>query len=115
MGSQNLLRTGSNKGGCLGPISDNFPRQGMELMIFKVLLVVFSSAATLLSLVFMLSPRLFSEIEEFLGMEMGQGAYITILEGKINFLNDWVVNNRMVFGPLFAVLAALNTRNAFFF
>ncbi|MDD5020436.1 MAG: hypothetical protein PHH75_07230 [Candidatus Omnitrophica bacterium] len=84
-------------------------------MILKTLLIVFSSAATVLSLIFMLSPKLFSAIEEFLGLEFGSGTYITLLEGKINFVNDWISRNRVIFGPLFAVLAALNTRNAFFF
>ena len=87
----------------------------MAIMIFKVLLIVFSAAATTLSVIFMLSPSLFRAIEEFLGLEFGAGSYVTILEGKINFLNDWIGRNRVFFGPLFAILAALNTRNAFFF
>jgi len=88
----------------------------MPLLIFKAFLMVFSSLATFLSLVFMLSPSFFSKIEEFLGMEFGgSAAFATVLEGRINFLNDWVCRNRVLFGPLFAVLGALNTRNAFFF
>lgn len=87
----------------------------MAFLIFKALLIVFSAAATFLSLVFMLSPQLFSRIEEILGLELGASAYVTILEGKINFLNDWVARNRVFFGPLFAVIAAINTRNACFF
>lgn len=87
----------------------------MALLIFKALLVVFSAAATALSLIFMLSPQLFSRIEEFLGLELGASAYVTILEGKINFFNDWVSRNRVIFGPLLAIVAAINTRNACFF
>ncbi|MFA5039630.1 MAG: hypothetical protein WC732_08135 [Candidatus Omnitrophota bacterium] len=87
----------------------------MELLIFKLLLIVFSAFATVMSLVFMLSPKLFSRIEEALGMEFGASAYVTILEGRINFLNDWVYRNHILFGPLLAVLAAWNTRNAVFF
>ena len=64
----------------------------------------------------MLSPSFFSRIEEFLGMEFGgSAAFATVLEGRINFLNDWVCRNRAFFGPFFAVLGAINTRNAFFF
>jgi hypothetical protein len=88
----------------------------MGLLLFKLLLIAFSGIAAFLSLIFMLSPELFSKIEEILGMEFGGGAtHATLLEGKINFLNDWVYENRLIFGPLLAVLAALNTRNAFFF
>ena len=64
----------------------------------------------------MISPALFSKIEEFLGVEFGGSAeYATALEGKVNLLNDWVFENRFFFGPLLAILAVLNTRNAFFF
>ena len=86
----------------------------MWLIFTKLLLIVFSGIATFLSLVFVISPHLFSRIEEFLGLELG-GAFVTVLEGKINFVNDWVYKNRLFFGSLFAILAALNTRNAFFF
>ena len=85
-------------------------------MIFKMFLIVFNVAATFLSLVFMLSPELFRAIEEFLGFEFGGNtSFATILEGKINFVNDWIYDNRTFFGPMFALIAALNTRNAFFF
>jgi len=89
----------------------------MLFIFFKTSLVVFSASAAFLSLIFMLSPELFRRIEEFLGLEFGGGAadFATILEGKINIVNDWVYDNRVFFGPFLAVLAALNTRNAFFF
>lgn len=83
-------------------------------IVFKVLLIVFSSLTAVLSLIFMLSGELFSKIEEALGMEVGAVVFATALEGKINFVNNWVYRNKNFFGPLFAVLAAYNTRNAFF-
>lgn len=83
--------------------------------MFKVLLVIFSGLACGLSLVFMLSPGLFAKIEEFLGLEFGGEQFITVLEGRISFLNDWINKNRVVFGPILAVLAAINTKNACFF
>ena len=85
-------------------------------MIIKVFLIVFSALSTFLSLVFMLSPEYFRKIEEFLGLELGgSSSFATVLEGKINFINDWAYDNRFVLGPLFSVIAAWNTRNAFFF
>ncbi len=85
-------------------------------MFIKTALIVFSSLATFLSLVFMLFPDQFRRIEELLGLEFGGGTadFSTILEGKINLVNDWVYKNRLLFGPLFVILAALNTRSAFF-
>ena len=88
----------------------------MFFLIFKVLLIVFSFMATILSLIFMGSPDLFSQIEEFLGMEFGSSdTFVTVLDGTVNVLNDWVARNRLFFGPLLALLAAINTKNAFFF
>lgn len=87
----------------------------MIFLMFKVLLVVFSATACGLSVVFMCSPRLFSAIEEILGLEFGGDQFVTVLEGKINFLNDWIGKNRIILGPVMAILAAINTRNACFF
>ncbi len=83
------------------------------LCFFKVALIVFSFLATVLSLIFMLAPNLFNSIEEFLGMEVGGGVgFLTVLEGRVMFVHNWVFENRFVFGPLLSVLAAINTRNA---
>ncbi len=87
----------------------------MEFLIFKTFLIVFSALATFLSIVFMASPALFRRIEEFLGLEFGGSRdFATVIEGKINFFNDWVYKNKNIFGPLLALIAAMNTRNAFF-
>ncbi|MFH1692107.1 MAG: hypothetical protein ABIC68_06050 [Candidatus Omnitrophota bacterium] len=81
--------------------------------MFKVLLIVFSALACGLSLIFMLSADMFSKIEEFLGFEFGGSRQlVTVLEGRINLVNDWVARNRVVLGPVLAVLAAINTKNA---
>jgi hypothetical protein len=86
----------------------------LVLLIIQTLLLVFSAIATLLSLIFMLFPDFFAKIEEFLGFEFGgSGSFATLLEGKINFVNDWVFNHRSLCGPLLCVLAAVNTKNAF--
>ena len=88
----------------------------MWLLTFKLFLVVSSSAATMLSLVLLFSPDLFLRIEKYLAKEFGgESNFVTVLEGEIDFLNSWVFNNRVFFGPLLSILAAINTRNAFFF
>jgi len=85
----------------------------MTLFFFKVSLIVFSALATVLSVIFMLAPGLFNRIEEFLGMEVGGSAvFLTVLEGRVMFVHSWVFNNRLVFGPILSLLAAINTRNA---
>jgi hypothetical protein len=87
----------------------------MAMIITKTMLVVFSGIATCLSLIFMLFPDLFTRIEEFLGFEFGGGggSFSTLLEGKINFVNDWVYAHRVLCGPFLTVVAAINTRNSF--
>jgi hypothetical protein len=82
---------------------------------FKVFLVVFSGIATLLSLLFMLCPSGFRALEEMMGLEIGwQTTVTTVLEGRINLINDWVYKNHFLFGPLLALIAAFNTRSAYF-
>jgi hypothetical protein len=82
---------------------------------FKYALVIFSGAAACLSLLFMLSPNSFRVLEEMMGLEIGwETTVTTVLEGRINILNDWVYKNHVFFGPLLAILAAWNTRSVFF-
>lgn len=88
----------------------------MIFLMFKVTLIVFSALACGLSLIFMLSPGLFSKIEEVLGFEFGSSQqFVTVLEGRINFLNDWIARNRVILGPVLVIIAAINTKNACFF
>ncbi len=85
----------------------------MTFYFIKAALVVFSFLATILSVIFMLAPGLFDRIEEFLGLEVGGSAvFLTVLEGRVMFVHNWVFDNRFVFGPILSVLAAINTRNA---
>lgn len=87
----------------------------MIFFSFKVLLIFFSASSAYLSLIFLVSPAKFKKIEKFLEQEFGGGStYVTVLEGEIDFVNVWVFNNRYFFGPLFIILAVLNTWNAFF-
>jgi hypothetical protein len=82
---------------------------------FKAFLVIFSILATGLSLLFMLSPGSFRVLEEMMGLEIGwETSVTTVLEGRINIVNDWLYRNHVFFGPLLALIAAWNTRNAFF-
>jgi hypothetical protein len=81
----------------------------------KTFLVVFSGVATFLSLLFMLSPSSFRVLEEMMGLEIGwEATFTTVLEGRITVINDWLYKNHVFFGPLLALIAAWNTRNAFF-
>lgn len=88
----------------------------MILFIALILLMIFSFFATLISLILMLSPEAYQRLEDAFSSEFGgAGSFNTALEGKINIVNDWILRNRLLFGPLFTILAALNTRNAFLF
>lgn len=86
----------------------------MWLFIFKVSVILFSAAAALLMLIFSFAPRLYLSIEKLLALEFGGGDnYITVLEGEIDFLNVWLIRYRYFFAPLLAILAAINTFNAY--
>ncbi len=86
----------------------------LVLTVFYLLVLVFSFLTTLLSLVFIFSPDLFSKIEEYLGMEFGgDPTFNSAIEGKVNLLHDWVSDHRAFFGPLFVVTSAINTKNVF--
>lgn len=84
----------------------------MFYSLFKVCLIVLSAATTLLSFMFMFSPKLFSMIEKSLGLEFG--SKITALEGEVNIVRDEQFKYRYFLGPLLALLSGLNTINAFF-
>jgi hypothetical protein len=38
-------------------------------------------------------------------------AFFTALEGKINFLNDWIFRYRLIFGTLFVFFSLYNIRS----
>ena len=83
--------------------------------LFKAVLVIFSGLTTGLCLLFMLSPGKFRVLEEMLGLEIGwETSFTTVLEGRITVINDWIFKYHIFFGPLLALVAAWNTRNAFF-
>jgi len=86
----------------------------MWLFIFKVSVILFSAAAAILMLIFSFAPKLYMRIENFLALEFGGGdTYVTVLEGEVDFLNVWLIRYRYFFAPLLAVLAAINTYNAY--
>ena len=86
----------------------------MWLFIFKVSVMFFSVASALLMLVFSMAPKVYVQIEKFLALEFGGGdSYVTVLEGEVDFLNVWLIRYRLFFGPLLAVLSAINAVNAY--
>ena len=88
---------------------------GLLFISSKTFLVIFSGITTGLCLLFMLSPSTFRLLEEMLGLEIGwESSFTTVLEGRITVINDWVYKHHVFFGPLLALVAAWNTRNAFF-
>jgi len=85
----------------------------MEIFhIAKIILISTSFGTLFLSLVFLLSPELYSRIEDMVNSELIKStAMTTVLEGRINFLNDWIIRNRAFFGILFIVLSIFNIRS----
>ena len=82
----------------------------MDLFLIIKYVLLFTSFGTLvLSLIFLLFPDLYSHIEEVVNSEVLESTdFFTVLEGKINFLNDWIFKNRLIFGSLFVLLSLYN-------
>ena len=85
----------------------------MEIIaIIKTILLAASYATCVLSIIFLLFPNLYMRIESTLNSDLLQGAqFFTSLEGKIDFLNDWIIQNRMIFGTLFVLLSLYNIKS----
>ena len=85
----------------------------MELFtITKYLLVGTSFGTLFFSLIFLLFPDLYIRIEEAVNMDlMKSTTFFTVLEGKIDVINDWIFKNRIFFGVLFVTLSIYNIRS----
>ena len=87
----------------------------MIMLFFLVALTVFSLLSAILSLVLIYSREVFMHIEERLGFEIiSARQFSLLLEGQVNFVNDWVIKNRLIFGPIFFVLAINNAWRVYF-
>ena len=82
------------------------------LIIIKLVCLGTSFVTLLLSLIFLLFPRLYFRIEEIVDAEiLPTTEFFTALEGRINFINDWVFKNRVVFGVLFVSCSMYNIKS----
>ena len=84
----------------------------MFYSLFKMCLIIVSAGTTVLSFMFMFSPKLFAKVEKSLGLNFGSN--ITALEGDVNIVQEEIFKYRYLLGPLLALLSGLNTINSFF-
>ncbi|MDD5352846.1 MAG: hypothetical protein PHS93_06755 [Candidatus Omnitrophica bacterium] len=71
--------------------------------------------ALIFSLIFLLSLELYLRLEEIANTELGLTAvFLTVLEEKINFLNDWIFKHRLACGILFVLLSLHNIKSLIF-
>ena len=83
--------------------------------LFKSILIGASGGTLFLSLVLFISPNLYLKIEETLNFDLIPSAqFITILEGRIDFFNDYIIRYRIFFGPLFIILSIYNLKSLLF-
>jgi len=81
---------------------------------FKIILLGSSFGTLFCSLIFLLFPDLYLRIEAAMNLEMlvsSAPSFLPVVEGKINFLNDWIFSNRMFFGTLFVLLSIYNIKS----
>ena len=85
----------------------------MEFFVISKYIFLGTSFGTLFfSLIFLLFPDLYVRIENTVNMELFESTtFLTALEGKIDFLNDWIFKNRIIFGILFVLLSLYNIKS----
>ena len=85
----------------------------MELIaIVKIALLVASLTTFVLSLIFLFSPELYFRLEDRLNSDIiSRVEFLTVVEGKVNVINDWIFENRIIFGTLFVLLSLYNVKS----
>lgn len=85
----------------------------MELIaVVKIVLLVASLVTAILSLIFLFSPELYVRLEERLNSDViGRVEFLTVVEGKVDVINDWIFENRIIFGTLFVLLSLYNIKS----
>jgi len=88
----------------------------MEILaIIKIVLLVASLFTFIFSLIFLFLPDLYLRMEALLNKDVIQSVeMVTALEGKIDFVNDWLFENRVISGTLFVLLSLYNIKSLFF-
>ena len=82
----------------------------LEMAIVFLLLTSFASF--IISLIYIFSPETYSRLEEILYIDFGPGMpLLSILEGEINIIDDWIYERRFVFGSILAILSFSNCIN----
>jgi len=81
----------------------------------KSILIGASGGTLFLSLILFISPQLYLRLEETLNFNILPSAqFVTVLEGKIDFFNDYIIKYRIIFGPLFTILSIYNFKTLLF-
>ena len=85
----------------------------MEIIaIIKIILLIASVITFILSVIFLMFPATYVRIEELLNLDLiHRVEFLTTLEGKINVVNDWMMQNRIIFGLLFVLLSLYNIKS----
>jgi hypothetical protein len=94
-------------------LTDN-PMFGLEVILqMAILLLLLASLASfIISLIYIFSPTTYSRLEEILSIDLGSVATIlSVLEGEINFIEDWIYERRFFFGSVLAILSLNNCIN----
>lgn len=78
----------------------------------KVFFLGTSYGTLFFSLIFLLFPDLYFSIEEMFDADIVPTVkFLTVVEGEVNFLNDWIIRHRLVFGTLFVLLSLYNIKS----
>jgi len=85
----------------------------MEIFaIIRITFLIASLATFILSLIFLLSPDTYVRLENMLNMDViNRIEFLSSIEGKVEVLNEWILENRVIFGLLFVLLSLYNIKS----
>jgi hypothetical protein len=84
--------------------------EAMPVLASCLFFLIIMSLGTFYSVILLtFYPRLYKELDGILSIDFGVNAdIISTLEGEVNIINDWIIENRNIFGPIFLALSLHN-------
>ncbi|HTZ11370.1 MAG TPA: hypothetical protein VMD04_03195 [Candidatus Margulisiibacteriota bacterium] len=85
----------------------------MYYFLLSAIVFFVYSAICLISLIFTFSVDTYNSIDEKLKLEVFPSPLITPLDKSINIVDNWVLENNKIIGPLLAVLSLVDMKSFF--
>jgi len=84
------------------------------ILTVKIVLITGTGAILFISLVLLLAPDVYLRLDDIFSFKlMPKSEFVSNLEGQISYINEWILNNRMIFGSIFTFLSLYNIHNLY--